>query len=126
MCANGVNDKFRRGIKYFRGVQIFQVKVDRGSTFLGVQIYRYRPACYTASWGAVLNGQNRTGSIWSVQEQGNHINYLELLATFLALQAFRVVEPWNNLPQEVACAASVDDFKKLIDQYSSNTMYKCM
>ena len=38
----------------------------------------------------------------------------------------RVVEPWNNLPQEVACAASVDDFKKLIDQYSSNTMYKCM
>ena len=38
----------------------------------------------------------------------------------------RVVEPWKNLPQEVACAASVDDFKKLIDQYSSNTMYKCM
>ena len=35
MCANGVNDKFRRGIKYFRGVQIFQVKVDRGSTFWG-------------------------------------------------------------------------------------------
>ena len=27
----------------------------------------------------------------------------------------RVVEPWNNLPQEVLCAASVDDFKKLID-----------
>ena len=38
----------------------------------------------------------------------------------------RVVEPWNNLPQEVACAASVDDFKKLIDHYSSNTMYKCI
>ena len=34
-----------------------------------------------------------------------------------------VVEPWNNLPQEVVCAASVDE---LIDQYSSNTMYKCM
>ena len=32
----------------------------------------------------------------------------------------------NNLPQEVECAASVDDYKKLIDQYSSNTMYKCM
>ena len=35
MCANGVNNKFCRGIKYFRGVQIFQEKVDRGSTFLG-------------------------------------------------------------------------------------------
>ena len=39
-------------------------------------------------WGAVLNGQSRTGGIWSVQEQEHHINYLELLAAFLALQAF--------------------------------------
>ena len=39
---------FEGGIKYFRGVQIFQVKVDGGPLFLGggggggVQIYRYR------------------------------------------------------------------------------------
>jgi len=26
-------------------------------------------------WGAVLNGQTRTGGIWSVQEQDHHINY---------------------------------------------------
>ena len=42
----------------------------------------------TKGWGAVLNGQTRTGGIWSVQEQDYHINYLELLAVFLALQAF--------------------------------------
>ena len=36
-------------------------------------------------WGAILNGQTRTGRIWSVQEQEHH---LELLAAFLALQAF--------------------------------------
>ena len=29
----------------------------------------------------------------------------------------RIVEPWNNLPQKVVCAASVDDFKKSIHQY---------
>ena len=34
---------FARGIKYFRGVQIFQEKVDQVSTFLGAQIYHYRP-----------------------------------------------------------------------------------
>ena len=35
----------------------------------------------------------------------------------------RVVEPWNNLPQEVVRAVSVDDFKKLIDHYSSISHY---
>ena len=39
-------------------------------------------------WGAVLNGQTRTGGIWSAQEQEHHINYLELLAVFLVLQMF--------------------------------------
>ena len=46
-------------------------------------------------WGAVLNGQTRTGGIWSVQEQDHHINYLELLAAFLALQAFR--KTWSDI-----------------------------
>jgi len=32
----------------------------------------------------------------------------------------RVVEPWNNLPHDVVCAESKDNFKKLIDSYSSN------
>jgi len=45
-------------------------------------------------WGAVLNGQTRTGGTWSVQEQEHHINYLELLAAFLALQAFG--KTWEN------------------------------
>ena len=35
----------------------------------------------------------------------------------------RVVEPWNSLPQEVVCAKSEDDFKKLIDSNSVNIMY---
>ena len=42
----------------------------------------------TKGWGAVLNTQTRTGVVWSVQEASNHINYLELLAAFLALKAF--------------------------------------
>jgi len=35
----------------------------------------------------------------------------------------RVVEPWNNLPQEVVCAKYEADFKKLIDSNSVNIMY---
>jgi len=30
----------------------------------------------------------------------------------------RVVEPWNNLPHDVVCAESEDNFKKLIDRFS--------
>ena len=39
-------------------------------------------------WGAVLNGQVRTGGLWTAKEAAHHINYLELLAAFLSLQAF--------------------------------------
>jgi len=39
-------------------------------------------------WGAVLDGQTRTGGVWSAEEGSHHINYLELLAAFLALQVF--------------------------------------
>jgi len=35
----------------------------------------------------------------------------------------RVVEPWNNLPQEVVRADCEENFKKLIDSNSSNIMY---
>ena len=37
--------------------------------------------------GAFCNGQN-TGGRWSLSESNNHINFLELLAAFLALQSF--------------------------------------
>ena len=39
-------------------------------------------------WGAVLNGQSQTGGLWSREEETHHINYLELLAAFLAIKAF--------------------------------------
>ena len=39
-------------------------------------------------WGAVLNGQSHTGGVWSPKEVSYHINYLELLAAFLAIKAF--------------------------------------
>ena len=45
-----------------------------------------------------------------------------MIRTSSSLIVLYVVEPWNNLPQEVVCAASVDDFKELIDQYSSNSV----
>ena len=38
-------------------------------------------------WGASCNGQT-TGGRWSLSESNNHINFLELLAAFLALQSF--------------------------------------
>ena len=38
-------------------------------------------------WGA-RQGEMQTGGCWSVNEASNHINYLELLALFLALQCF--------------------------------------
>jgi len=46
-------------------------------------------------WGAMLNGQSHTGGIWSLEEATHHINYLELLAAFLAIKAFG--KTWQNL-----------------------------
>ena len=49
----------------------------------------------TRGWGAVLNTQTRTRGVWSVQEATNHINYLELLAAFLALKSFG--KTWSHM-----------------------------
>ena len=38
-------------------------------------------------WGAT-NGHEQTGGLWSVEEAVHHINYLELMAVFLALKTF--------------------------------------
>ena len=40
-----------------------------------------------AGWGAVCQGRS-TGGPWSLQETQYHINYMELLAVFLAIQTF--------------------------------------
>ena len=39
-------------------------------------------------WGAVLKGHTQTGGVWTAEEATHHINYLELLAAFLAIKAF--------------------------------------
>ena len=39
-------------------------------------------------WGAVMDDKS-TGGMWLPTESENHINYLELLAAFFALQCFR-------------------------------------
>ena len=39
-------------------------------------------------WGTILNNYTRTGGLWSPPEASHHINYLELLATFLAMKVF--------------------------------------
>ena len=39
-------------------------------------------------WGAVLEGQTQTGGVWMAEEVMHHINYLKLLAAFLAIKAF--------------------------------------
>ena len=44
--------------------------------------------CIQQGLGAVLNGQTQTGGQWSPEEATHHINYLELLAAFLAIKAF--------------------------------------
>ena len=45
-------------------------------------------------WGAVLEGQTWTGGVWTAEEAAHHINYLELLAAFLAIKAFR--KDWRD------------------------------
>ena len=49
---------------------------------------------FTTGWGACL-GDTTTGGTWSAQEMMHHINYLELLAAFLAVQCFLKTE--NNI-----------------------------
>ena len=49
-------------------------------------------------WGASVKGQElRTGGQWSQSEQEMHINYLELLAAFLAIQTFAKQRNMNIL-----------------------------
>ena len=40
----------------------------------------------TTGWGAV-SGVQKTGGLWSLEEQAFHINYLELKAVFLGLKS---------------------------------------
>ena len=46
-------------------------------------------------WGAVLNGKMGMGGVWSPEEATHHINYLELLAVFLAIKAFG--KTWKSI-----------------------------
>ena len=48
----------------------------------------------TTGWGACL-GDIITGGTWLAQEMMHHINYLEFLAAFLAVQCFLKTE--NNM-----------------------------
>ena len=43
----------------------------------------------TKGWGAVY-GEQKTGGLWSLEEQGFHINYPELKAVLLGLQSLSV------------------------------------
>ena len=54
--------------------------------------YSYNVASLTTDaslvgWGCML-GEARTGGWWSPDEKSKHINYLKLLAVYLALQSF--------------------------------------
>ena len=51
-----------------------------------INLFVHSDASLTAC-GASCNGQS-TGGCWSLSESNNHINFLELLAAFLALQSF--------------------------------------
>ena len=53
------------------------------------------PDASKQGWGAVLNGQFHTRGIWSPEEAAQHINYLELLAAFLAIKAYG--KSWLNI-----------------------------
>jgi len=46
-------------------------------------------------WGALLNGQSQTGGLWPPKEVTHHINYLELLAAFLAMKSLG--KAWQNI-----------------------------
>ena len=68
------------------------VSLNRNS--LGLPILPTNPTVMIDSdasskdWGAILNSKSRTGGVWSTEKALHHINYLELLAAFLAIQAF--------------------------------------
>lgn len=52
----------------------------------------------TKGWGAVCRG-TKTGGRWDISEAKNHINYLELKAVLLAIQAF--VKEENQTPRHL-------------------------
>ena len=45
-------------------------------------------------WDTVLEGQTRTRGVWTAEEAAHHINYLELLAAFLAIKVFE--KDWRD------------------------------
>ena len=62
--------------------------------------YDYHVRCLHHGLGSLFGGHNywgdiTTGGTWSAQEMMHHINYLELLAAFLAVQCFLKTE--NNM-----------------------------
>ena len=75
--------------------------IDLKKAPLGAPVYHPDPKITIHSdasnkgWGAVLNGQSQTGGLWSPEEATHHINYLELLAAFLAIKAFG--KAWQNV-----------------------------
>ena len=75
--------------------------IDLKKAPLGAPVYYPDPTITIHSdasnkgWGAVLNGQSQTGGLWSPEEATHHINYLELLAAFLAIKAFG--KAWQNV-----------------------------
>ena len=75
--------------------------IDLKKAPLGAPVYHPDPTITIHSdasnkgWGAVLNGQSQTGGLWSPEEATHHINYLELLAAFLAIKAFG--KAWQNV-----------------------------
>ena len=75
--------------------------IDLKKAPLGAPVYHPDPTITIHSdasnkgWGAVLNGQSQTGGLWSPEEATHNINYLELLAAFLAIKAFG--KAWQNV-----------------------------
>ena len=68
-------------------------------------------------WRAVFNGQMQTGGQWSPGEATYHINYLELLAAFLAIKAFRKTR------QGVTVSLHIDNITAH-RQHHSSTLYQ--
>ena len=62
-------------------------EVPRNSSFPPRDKNIDRVRCLQLGVGAT-NGQDQTGRLWSAMESTQHINYLELLAVFLALKSF--------------------------------------
>ena len=69
-------------------------------------------------WGASC-GSTSTGGLWTKEERRSHINYLELLATFLALKTFAIELKSSKILQRLDNITAISFINRMGGTHSS-------